>query len=181
MKTTLSKSTCVLALAACALGLAGCATSEINPARARANTGYVDLHAKLSPDLSWEVALFDERAQDFRRLVSDWEPPKNGILRLELAPGSHRLRVACLNRNTTGPIEFPIAVEDAKITPVRVTFTKAGTSLVETEETSTGGTVYGRYGRSTKITGTEEVRYQLSATAEAPVTYQQKAQMPYAR
>ena len=57
----------------------------------------------------------------------------------------------------------------------------AGVALVETRETSRGGTAKGRYGRRTKIDSDETVMYVISATADPPVHYQVKETMPYAR
>jgi hypothetical protein len=54
-------------------------------------------------------------------------------------------------------------------------------ALVETRETSRGGTAKGRYGRRTKIRSDETTMYGLSAVADAPMPYQVKEQMPYAR
>jgi hypothetical protein len=114
-------------------------------------------------------------------MVSDYDPSPEGILRVALAPGLHRLRLTCLNRVTSGPAEIQVEVEDGKVTPVCVTFAGAGTALVETKKVNVGGTMYGRYGRSTKITENEEARYQISATATDRVVYRPKSEMPYAR
>ncbi len=163
------------------LALAGCASGNINPTSARANTGYVDVHANTPAELSWEVARFDPAAGEFRRMVSDYDPSADGILRLELAPGPHRLRLTCLNRVTSGPAEIELEVANGKITPICVSFAGAGTAMVETKKASVGGTVYGRYGRRTKIRDNEEAMYQISATASEPVPYRVKGEMPYAR
>ena len=52
----------VLTLAAIGLSVQGCATKNVNPPKARANTGYVDFHAGPSAGLSWEVSRWDEAA-----------------------------------------------------------------------------------------------------------------------
>jgi hypothetical protein len=171
----------LLVFAATALVVASCATSDVNPRQARANTGYADLYGKRASGLSWEVARFDATAGEFRRILSDYEPPEYGIVRLALATGRHRLRLTCLDQATTGPVDIEVEVEDGKITPVRVTMRKAGTTEAETEETSIGGTLYGRYGRRTKIIGDEQVMFQVSANSGPPVAYRLKAEMPYAQ
>ena len=167
-------------LAAISLALSGCATSDADPRQARANTGYVDFHGEPPANLSWEIDRFDEHAREFRRIVLEVQPPPGGFLRLALAPGPHRLRVICINRVTTGPAELEVQVVDGKITPVSVKFNKAGANEVETESVNSGATLYGRYGRTTTFSDTEEARYRLSATAGTPVAYQLKSEMPYA-
>jgi len=164
------------------LGLivAGCASPSVNPPQARANTGYVDFHAD-SSGLCWEVARFNERAQQYQRIFSELKPPPAGILRLALAPGRHRLRVTLLNRVVIQPAELDVEVPDGKIVPVRVTLSPAGTTQVQTKEENRGGTAKGRFGRRTIIGSTESVMYSISAVAHLPVAYQVKERMSYAR
>lgn len=174
---------CLPALAALALGLlaAGCATPDVNPARARAGTGYVDLHTGSADDLGWDVARFDNDSHGFRRLFSDLKPVEGGILRLALAPGRHRLRVTFLNRVIAQPAEIEMEIQDGKVTPVLVTLTEAGTTQVRTRETRAGGTAYGRYGRRTRIGSDESVLYRLTAAPQPAAAYQPKEHMSYAR
>src|ERR1035438_3716235 len=75
----------VLILAAIGLLVTGCASPNVNPPRARANTGYVDFYADSSGELSWEVARFDERKQSFQSVFSEFEPPPGRALRLAFA------------------------------------------------------------------------------------------------
>ena len=171
----------LLTLTAIGLFVAGCATPNVNPPQARANTGYVDFHADASAGLSWEVARWEDHKREFQRVFWELEPPPGGVLRLAFVPGRYRLRVTFLNRVITKPVEIAVEVQDGKVLPVRVTLTEAGTTLVRTKEESRGGTAYGRYGRRTKIGSDESVMYDISATAEPPVDYQPKEQMPYAR
>jgi hypothetical protein len=165
------------ALAALTLLTAGCATSNVNPPEARANTGYVDFHAEAADDLFWEVTRFDEREQDFQRVFSAFEPPADGILRLAFPPGRHRLRVTFLNRVITQPAEVELEIQDGKITPVRVSLTEAGTTLVESKEVNRGGTARGHQGRRTKIGSDETAMYRLSAVTAPAVVYRSKEQM----
>ena len=46
--------------------ITGCASPNVNPPQARAKTGYVDLYADSSGELSWQVARFDPPTQGFR-------------------------------------------------------------------------------------------------------------------
>jgi hypothetical protein len=171
----------LVALAAIGLWFAGCAAGNVNPAQARANTGYVDFHTGSPAELNWDVARYDEGAKEFRRVYSRLEVPPQGFLRLAFSPGRDRLRVTFLNRVIARPVEIEVEVQAGKVTPVRVTLTDAGVALVRTKETSAGGSAYGRYGRRTRIGSAETTMYALSAAAEAPVAYQSKEQMPYAR
>ena len=171
----------LLTLAGLAVCVAGCVTQNGNPAQARSNTGYVDFHADPAAELWWEVKRFDDRTQSFRGEFSEFKPPPNGILRLEFAPGHYRLQVTFLNRTVLEPTLAEVEVKDGLITPVRVAFTAAETTFVETKSTSVGGTAYGRYGRRTKIESSENPTYQAKAFPEPPVAYRLKQQMPYAR
>jgi hypothetical protein len=167
-------------LAAVAFLVAGCASPNINPPKARANTGYVDFHAGSSADLSWDVERFDERKQAFRRVFWEFDPPPGGVLRLAFAPGRPRLRVTFLNRVTTKPAEIVAEVQDGNITPVRVTLTDVGTALVQTKDVSAGGTGHGAYGRRAKYGDDATARYAISLVADTPVPYQPKERMSYA-
>ena len=169
----------ILPILALAQWVPGCATQNINPTQARAKTGYVDFYSDPASDLSWEVERFDESEQSYKNVFSELSKSQTGILRLALAPGRHRLQVTFLNRVIVEPAEVEVEVQDGKITPVRVTLSDAGTSQVETKDTSRGGTVYGRYGRRTKIGSEESTRYRISAAANPPVAYQVKERMPY--
>ncbi|HWW01952.1 MAG TPA: hypothetical protein VNZ64_19790 [Candidatus Acidoferrum sp.] len=171
----------LLMFAAVGLLVIGCASPNVNPPQARANTGYVDFHTEAAAQLMWEVARFDSRTESFQRVFSKFEPLQDRVLRLAFAPGRHRFRVTFLNRVIAQPAEVEVEVQNGKITPVGITFTEASTTLVQTKEVSRGGTLYGRSGRSTKIGTVETAMAAISALADAPVAYQVKERMPYAR
>ena len=171
----------LLLFALLAVWALGCATQNVNPPQACANTGYADFHADLAGELYWQVERFDDRAQGFKTVFSELDPPAGGFLRLAFAPGRHRLRVTFLNRVIAQPAEVEVEVQDGKITPVRVVLTSVGTTQVETREVSRGGTVRGRSGQRTRLGSDETVMYGLSAVTDPPVPYQLKELMPYAR
>ncbi len=171
----------VVALLAAEFLACGCASPNINPSSPRTHTGYIDLYADFSSELSWDVQRCDANANTFDKVFYQLEPLEGRILRLAFAPGRYRLRVTFLNRVITKPAEVEVEVQDGKITPVRVTLTEAGVTLVRTETENRGGTAKGWYGRRTKIGSDETVRYDLSAVADPPVAYQLKERMPYAR
>jgi hypothetical protein len=170
----------LLTLVAAALLLSGCAGPNVNPAKPRANTGYVDFHADSTNSLSWDVACFDDRAQVFQSVFSDLNPPPDGVLRLAFAPGRQRLRITFLNQVVTEPTEVEVEVLDGKITSVRVTLTATSTALVDRKMQSVGGTARGNYGLRSKIRSDETVMYGITAVADPPVAYQLKERMPYA-
>jgi hypothetical protein len=171
----------VLMLAAAGLFVAGCAGPNVNPSQARANTGYVDFYADSSGELSWEVARFDDHTQGFRSVFSKLEPPPGRALRLAFPPGHYRMRVMFMNRVVRQPGLVELEVKDGLITPVHVALIPDGTTQVETKETRIGGTFKGRYGRGTKFGSDESTMYRVSAEADAPMPYQVKERMPYAR
>ena len=169
------------ALATASLFVAGCASPNVNPPRARANTGYVDFYADSSGELSWQVARFDERKQSFQSVFSEFEPPPGRALRVAFAPGHYRLRVTFINCVVREPGLVEVEVKDGLITPVPVALIPDGTTQVETKETRVGGTFKGRYGRGTKFGSDESTTFRVSAEAKPAVSYQIKEQMPYAR
>jgi hypothetical protein len=173
--------TTLTALAVVSLFVTGCASPNVNPPHARAKTGYVDFYADSSGELSWQVARFDDRTQDFRSVFSEFEPPPGRALRLAFPPGHYRLRVTFMNRVVREPGLVEVEVKDGMITTVRVQLTEAGETTVETKQTSVGGTAYGRYGRRTKFSNDEAATYRVSAEANEPMSYQVKERMPYAR
>jgi hypothetical protein len=171
----------LLLLAAAGLFITGCASLNVNPPQARAKTGYVDFYADSSGELSWEVARFEDRTQEFRSVFSEFEPPPGRVLRLAFPPGHYRLRVTFMNCVVREPGLVELDIKEGLITPVHIVLIPDGTTQVETKEGRVGGTFKGRYGRGTKFDSDESSTYRISAEASAPMPYQLKEQMPYAR
>jgi hypothetical protein len=168
-------------LVATVLLVAGCASTNVNPSRAHAHTGYVDFHADGLDELSWQVERFDEHKQTFRRIFSELDPPAEPALRLAFPPGRYRFKVRFLNRVVSEPGVIDVEVKNGMITPVRVELIAAGESSVQTKRTNPGGTAYGRFGRRTRIRYNEAAMYRVSAEAQPSVPYQTKAWTSYAR
>ncbi len=158
---------------------AGCASPNVNPRQPRANTGYIDCFADSGEDLYWEVEQFDASTQQFQKTFSKPEAAKDGFLRLAFRPGHYQVRLSFLNQVIAQPALVEVDVLDGLITPVRVELTEAGVATVKTKQTSVGGTVHGRYGRRTRIGGSEAVSYQVTALPQPPQSYRPKQQMPY--
>jgi hypothetical protein len=165
-----------LALAMLGLLAGGCASPNVNPASARPHTGYVDFYAVDADNLWWDVTDINRN----KKVFYEFGPVQEPILRLAFKPGTYPLRVTFLNHPILVPGVADVEVRDGMVTPVTVTLVPAGTVLVETKTTQTGGTYYGRYGRRTKIRDTEAVNYEVSAEPQPPLPYQPKAHMPYA-
>lgn len=185
MKSQLFPRTCcrplLFALTALALVLSGCVTRDVNPLQARAHKGYVDFYEESVGELSWQVDRFDEKAQAFRTVFSELEARPERILRLELPPGHHRLRVLFMNCFIREPAQVEVDVQEGRVTPVEVTVTPDGTTDVLRKEVRLGSTAGGRYGRSAKYTSSESGLYRVSARAQAAQSYAVKDRMPYAR
>ena len=171
----------LLALAALTLWFDGCATSNVNPSQARPHTGYVDFYADSSGELSWQVERFDDGAQGFKSVFSEFEPLPGRVLRLAFAPGHYRFRVTFLNCVVRGPGLVDVEVKDGLITPVPVVLVSDGTIQVQQKEQRVGGRARGSYGWRNKYSSDEATIFRVSAEAKAPIPYQVKERMPYAR
>jgi hypothetical protein len=158
----------------------GCASPDVNPAVPKAKTGYLDFYAHPDDDLSWQVEQFDSAKNRFKVIYSNVEYLDGSILRLAAKPGSYRLRVSFLNRVVTTAGECEVTVLDGRITPVQANLTQTGTSLLLSRDTSAGGTVYGRFGRRTKLEASEALSVTISLSTLDPRPYELKAHMPYA-
>jgi hypothetical protein len=160
--------------------LPACTSLNVDPIAPKPHTGYVDLFTPGSDEFSWDVKRFDDASGTFKPLFSQFDPVQGRILRLALPPGHHRLRVAFLNRVIVDPAIVDVEVVDGHITPVLIAAKDEGQASVRTRTTGLGSTVYGQLGRHTRIGSVEADAYRLTATVQAPVAYQRKAQMPYA-
>ncbi len=156
----------------------GCSTANVNPASPRANTGYVDFYTDSDLDLSWEIKCADERTGEMRTLFSEFKPVQGNIVRLAVTPGTRQFQVWVMNQATEGPQPVQATIENAKVTPVHVTFKPAGTTTVERKVFRFGGSAKG-YGRGTKIASDQDEVFKILAAAGTPQAYQPKERMPY--
>ena len=180
-KALLSNGLRLAAFAAVLVLAFGCASPNVNPPAPQPNTGYLDFYSGTAEDLAWDIQTFSPEANRYVTAFSDVKPLRERVLRLAFRPGRLQVRVTVLNRAVEQPAEVELEVRDGKITPVQVDLKEAGESVVGTRRESAGGTLYGRYGRRTKTSIAEMTRYTISASAAAPVDYQPKGQMSYAR
>ena len=154
---------------------AACATRESNPSRPSANHGYVDFYADPPLDVYWKIEQLDRQESVSRVLYSEFKAPSNGVLRLELAPGTYHLKVAFMNYATEGPTEVDVLVTPEKITPVRIKHEAAGSTYVRDVDDKARNP-----GRMRKVTDYQQQIYKLAAEAGAPEGYQVKERMSYA-
>lgn len=168
-----------LALAAAWLIASGCASKNVDPPTARPHTGYVDFHADPPQRLSWQIQQIGAAGRA-TTVFEQYKPVTEPILRLAFAPGRYQLQVAVLNYVLTETATLEVEVKDGMITPVRVTLTETGSTLVENKTTRAGGAYYGRYGRGTRIRDNEAATVRVNAGPQVLLPYQPKAQMPYA-
>lgn len=179
MKQLAAKSLSLLWLVLPLLTGGGCVSANVNPATPKANLAYVDFYPKDHEPVAWSVQQFDAGANQFRKLFWDAQPPQEGILRLALPPGNHRLQVSILNRIVLDPVVIEIAAVAGRVTPVEVQLSAAGTALVRTTETRRGPTYRGRYGRATSVDYFESHPLQIRAEAQPTQPYQRKERMAY--
>jgi len=171
---------CLITVGALVTLVTSCATPNVNPAHARANTGYVDLYVDSPDQFAWQVEDFDDSNQSFKRLFSDIEPPPGRILRLALNPGHHRLRVASLNYLTQGPAVVEVEVKDGMVTPVHLNLIPEGTGTVERKEEQLRATAKGYSGRAIKIHKDQSVMFRITAEVSPPAPYEVKERAVYA-
>lgn len=169
----------LLTLIAGASLLVGCASHNVNPALARADTGYVDFYTIAGEDLNWEVARFDARAQKYRVIFSELSPLPEGVLRLAFSPGKYQLRVTFLNCVIRAPDVFEVEVMAKMVTPVHIVLTEDGVTLVQSRELKPSRSVKGG-GRRASDGPDETPMYRISTVVNAPMPYRVKEQMPYA-
>lgn len=157
----------------------GCVSPNVNPAAPQANKAYLDFYAKGPEALAWSIREFDAGANQFQVLYRDSQPLPEGILRLALPPGNHRLEVSCLNRVILEPATIELVAVAGTVTPVEVQLSTEGTALVRTAETQRGPTYRGRYGRATAVDYVESHPCRVRAAVQAQQPYQRKERMPY--
>ncbi len=156
----------------------GCSSPNVNPAAPRANTGYVDFYTDSDLGLSWKVQRGTEPGGEMRPVFSEFKPIEGNILRLAVPPGDQRFEVWFNNQVTTGPQTVAAKIASAKVTPVHVTLSPAGSASVVNNSYEYRPTVHGSR-RVTRVATEDQKVFQISASAETPQDYKPKEQMPY--
>lgn len=153
-----------------ALLAGGCASSNVNPAVSHHNTGYVDFYVTVTNDLYWDVT----DTASGKKVFSEFSPLREPILRLAFKPGQYQFQVTFLNRVIAAPGTANVGVRDGVLTPVLVTLQPMGAASVHSRST-----YYGRLGRTSRVSQTETVNYNIIAEPQPPLPYQPKERMPY--
>jgi hypothetical protein len=102
-------------------------------------------------------------------------------LRLAFAPGSYRVTVSFLNQVVPYPGEVGIEIKEGMVTPVQAHLVNGEDAAIVGKTVHAGGTVYGRAGRTTKITTEGADTFRVELNAEPPLAFAKKEWMPYAR
>ena len=160
---------CLLAVSSAFLA-GGCASSNVNPAAAHHETGYVDFYVTVTNDLYWDVT---DIALE-KKVFSEFRPLQEPILRLAFKPGQYQFQVTFLNRVIAAPGTANVDVRDGMITPVLVTLQPVGAAAVHSRST-----YYGRLGRTSRVNQTQTVNYTIAAEPQPLLSYQPKERMPY--
>jgi len=157
-----------------------CRSTNVNPADAKPNTGYVDLYSPADTNLCWEVKDVQVKSGKARTLFSNVKPVQGSVLRLALSPGDHRLSITFLNKAVSIPALLDLTVEDGRITPVLVTLQETGTITARGEQTSFRTTLRG-VGQATDLQDRPATLYEISASAEPPRPYWPKEALAYSK
>lgn len=165
---------CLLAVSS-ALLAGGCASSNVNPAVARRDTGYVDFYVTITNDLYWDITDMASNKKVFSQFSALGEP----ILRLAFKPGQYKFQVTFMNRVIAETGTADVDVRDGMVTPVMVTLEPMGAASVHNRNTEIGKTFYGRFRQRTRTTSTQTVNYKITAETKPPLPFRPKEQMPY--
>jgi hypothetical protein len=166
-------------LAVLGLLAGGCASPNVDPATARAHTGYADIYYDTNAALSWDIRELDAGGHEMRTVFSTFDPIEDRILRLAFAPGPHRLQISFINLVIAEKGVVDVEIKDGMITPVRLDFALAGTTQVERKQATLGATIRGGIGRNMKVGADETPMWRVETRAGEPLPYQMKARMPY--
>jgi hypothetical protein len=177
MKTSPKAGLVAITFAIAGLWAAGCASTNVDPDVAKPGLGYVDFYCK-DPSVMWNVK--DVTTANSKRLFSKPKPVESGVLRMAFAPGTYKLEVSFLNRVVSEPGVVELQIQDRQVLPVEAYMVPAGSTLIREKSISGGATVYGRYGRTTKVTNEGANLFRVELTPQAPIAYAKKDQMSYA-
>jgi hypothetical protein len=158
----------------------GCASPDVNPSTPKPNTGYLDFYSEPTTNLSWDIVRLEPAAQTGETLFSQYAPVAYPIVRLALPPGRYRLRIGFLNRVIVDPIVVDASVRDGLVTPIRVTFSEAGTANPDQKQARSGAVVTSRSNSPMGGSAPPNTVYRIQAQVLDPLPFLSKTQMPYA-
>jgi hypothetical protein len=149
----------------------GCASSNVNPAAARHDTGYVDFYTAGTNELYWDVTDIALN----KKVFSEFSPLRSPILRLAFKPGQYQFQITFLNRVIAAAGTAEVEVRDGMVTPVIVTLLPMNSVVVQTKRSYH----YSQFGRRTKTGESQTVDYKIIAEPHSPLPHRPKEQMPY--
>ena len=155
-----------------------CASTNVNPPQARDHKGYVDFYSPGHTNLIWEVEHAEPGTGAFKTVFSKFEPLPDGVLRLELHPGTHEFQLTFLNRVVEEPAVFLVQVQQGMVTPLKVELVPIGDISVAQKQQSFGMNIRGA-GRKTRYTTQAGATERLVVSAQPPIPYRPKQQTPY--
>ena len=94
-------------------------------------------------------------------------------------PGTYKLEVSFLNRVVSEPGVIELQIQSQQVLPVEAYMVPAGSTLIQEKSISGGATVYGRYGRTTKVKNEGANLFRVELNPQAPIAYAKKEQMSY--
>jgi hypothetical protein len=161
---------------------AGCKSIPEGTLTPRPGMGYLDFYAEEETGtLSWDIQQFDAEGKRYKILLSEVKPAPSKVVRVQLPPGDHLVRVAFLNQPIKLPATLNVSVREGQVTPVKVALTEGRTGTFQQREQTYGPTARGHYGRITKTRTVKGHAFDVKAEAAAPVDYAPRDQMPYAQ
>ena len=144
--------------------------------------GYLDFYTEAAPGtMSWDIQRFEAESKRYRILFSEVKPAPSKVVRVQLPPGEHLVRVAFLNQLIKYPAALNVSVREGQVTPVKVELIEGQTGTVAVREQVYGPTARGHVGRRTETRTITGNAYDVKAEAASPVAYAPQDQMPYAQ
>jgi hypothetical protein len=168
--------------AAFGLLVGGCKSTPAGTLTPRPGMGYLDFYAETAPGtMSWDIQRYDSVSKRYQILFSEVDPAPSKVVRVQLPPGDHLVRVAFLNQPIKLPAALNVSVQEGQVTPVKVALIEGKTGTFQQREQRYGPTARGHYGRITEIRTIEGNVFDVTAKAEIPVAFAPRDQMPYAQ
>jgi len=161
---------------------AGCKSTPEGALTPRPGKAYLDFYTEAEAGtLSWDIQKYDPVSKRHRILFSEIKPTRYNVVRVQLPPGEHQVRVAFLNQPIKLPATLKVSAREGMVTPIKVALTEGQSGTFQQREQRYGPTARGHYGRITEVRTIQGHAFEVTAKASDPVAYVQRDQMPYAR
>ena len=161
---------------------AGCKSTPAGTLTPQPGMGYLDFYSEAAAGtMSWDIQRFDAESKHYRILYTKVKPAPSKVVRVQLPPGDHLVRVAFLNQLIKYPAALNVSVKEGEITPVKVELIEGHTGTVVVREQVYGPTARGHVGRRTELRTIKGNAFDVKAEAASPVAFAPRDQMPYAQ